>query len=182
MLFLSPRYRLHGSAVVRELIDAGHQVLGPPLGCGSQIPCRSAGADVHRGSLEISKAFAAAQRCRWSGPHRFYSTTSQHMDLPPEADRRAVETLGGALTGSNRPLIVTSGTCSLNARARSQQNGCAQSNFPRKGGGGCLALVAQGVRHIGTAASSIPSTATVITAVPTIIGIGARQRCFSVCG
>ena len=64
-----------------------------------------------------------------------------------EADRRAIETLGGALVGSDRPLIVTSGTLVVNRQGSlATEDDAPISTFPRKSEDAGLALASQGVR------------------------------------
>jgi nucleoside-diphosphate-sugar epimerase len=110
-----------GSAVVRELIDAGHHVVGLARSDKSAAALTAAGAEVHRGALEdldgvhagaaaadgvIHAAFSAVRRGGNVGPETDYAAACQ-------AERRAVETIGEALAGSDRPFVITSGTAGL---------------------------------------------------------------------
>ena len=99
-----------GSAVVPELIAAGHQVLGLCRSPDKAAPLIAAGAEVHPGSLEDKDSLkAGAAQCHGVIHLAFnhdVSTFAQNC----EDDRQVVEALGLALTGSGKPLVVTSGT------------------------------------------------------------------------
>ncbi|MFD1678236.1 SDR family oxidoreductase [Alicyclobacillus fodiniaquatilis] len=104
-----------GSAVVRELLDAGHQVVGLARSDKSAAAISAAGAEVHRGDLDnfdsLRNGVSAADGVIHLAFNNISATTS-FVDAV-EADRRAIETMGEALAGSNRPFVITSGTALL---------------------------------------------------------------------
>jgi nucleoside-diphosphate-sugar epimerase len=114
-VFLTGATGFIGSAIIPELINAGHQVLGltrSDVGAQSLI---AAGAEVHRGSLEEPESLrsGAAQsdgviHCAFD--HSAFGSHFSKFAAVCEKDRRAIEALGDALTGSDRPLVITSGT------------------------------------------------------------------------
>lgn len=103
-----------GSAVVKELISGGHQVLGLARSPEKATTLASVGAAVHLGSLENLEDLArAAAQCD-GVIHLAFDHDFSKFVANCEDDRRVIKALGSALAGSSRPLIVTSGTAIAN--------------------------------------------------------------------
>ena len=102
-----------GSAVVRELLMAGHQVLGLARSDAAAEALTQMGAEMHRGQLaDIESLVAGARACDGVAHLAFIHDFSRY-EASVEVDRKAVEAMAGALEGSGKPLIVTSGTTLL---------------------------------------------------------------------
>ena len=101
-----------GSAIVRELQMAGHEVLGLARNDEAAHRLARSGVEVHRGDLSDVEGLAAGARACDGVVHTaFIHDWSRSITDRAEVDRRAVEAMAGALEeGSNRPLVVTSGT------------------------------------------------------------------------
>jgi nucleoside-diphosphate-sugar epimerase len=105
-----------GSAVVPELLQAGHQVVGLARSDSSATALTAAGADVRRGDLDdldgLGEAAAAADGVINLA---FKHESMRSGDFPGAvaADLRAIEAIGAALEGSDKPFVSTSGTLML---------------------------------------------------------------------
>jgi nucleoside-diphosphate-sugar epimerase len=149
-----------GSAVVPELLGAGHEVIGLARSDASADALTAAGADVHRGDLDDLDALRDAAATSDGVIHLAFKhelAFSGGFQAAAEADRRAVETLGEALAGSDRPLLIASGILGLApGRVVSEQDGHGSHAAVAAFGGGpqarwetaelTLSLASRGVR------------------------------------
>jgi nucleoside-diphosphate-sugar epimerase len=103
-----------GSPVVAELLGAGHQVLGLTRSEAGAKLLAAAGAEVHRGSLEDLESLRTGAAAADGVIHLAFNHDFSNWAANCEADRRVIEAIGSALAGSNRPLVVTSGTGLVN--------------------------------------------------------------------
>jgi len=136
-----------GSAIVRELIRAGHQVLGLARSDEAAKSLLAAGADVHRGSLEVLESLRSGAAVADGVIHTAFIHDFANYGPAAEADRRAIETLGSALAASDHPLIITSGTLLAQRQGPlATEEDAHDPNFPRKSEDAALALARRGVR------------------------------------
>ncbi|MCP9750181.1 SDR family oxidoreductase [Ferruginibacter sp. HRS2-29] len=102
-----------GSAVVKELLDAGHQVVGLARSEASADALKAAGADVHYGSLEDTVSLTAGAANSDGVIHTGFIHDFSNYVAACETDRKAIAALAAGLAHSGKPLVVTSGTALL---------------------------------------------------------------------
>ncbi|RYY55991.1 MAG: SDR family oxidoreductase, partial [Chitinophagaceae bacterium] len=99
-----------GTAIVQELISAGHQVLGLARSEASAKKLIDAGAAVQRGDLEDLDSLRAGAAAADALIHAGFIHDFTRFAEVCQVDKTAIETMGQVLAGSDRPLIVTSGS------------------------------------------------------------------------
>ena len=97
-----------GSAIVQELINAGHQVVGLARSEQSAQNLLTAGAEVHLGNLEDLESLKSAASDSDAVIHAGFIHDFSRFPEACETDRKVIETMGSVLAGTNRPFIITS--------------------------------------------------------------------------
>jgi nucleoside-diphosphate-sugar epimerase len=138
-----------GSAVVPELLGAGHQVLGLARSDDSAAAIAAAGAGVLRGDLDDLDAVRAGADGSDGVIHLAFIHDFSDFEASVTADRRAIETMGSALEGSGKPLVIASGTPALPGHVATERDESAPGS-PVAGrmenARAALGMAARGVR------------------------------------
>ncbi|MDQ2787052.1 MAG: NAD-dependent epimerase/dehydratase family protein, partial [Chloroflexota bacterium] len=162
-----------GSAVIPELIGAGHQVVGLARSDASADALTAAGAAVHRGTLDDLAGLRSAAAASDGVIHlafRHDIAFSGDFQGAADADRRAIETVGEALAGSDRPFVIASGVLGLApGRVATERDG--RSSDAAVGSlGGAEARLANAQMTLSLASRGVRSS--VVRLAPTVHGEG----------
>lgn len=152
-----------GSAVVRDLMAAGHEVLGLARSEPGAAALAAAGAEVLRGSLDDLDSLRAGAARSDGVIHTAFNHDFSKFAENCEQERRAIDAIGTALEGSDRPLIVSSGVALLapgRVTTEDDPPHAPIAAFPRTPEASAAALAARGVR------------VTTVRLAPTVHGLG----------
>lgn len=120
-----------GSAVVKELLDAGHQVIGLVRSDAGAKALAATGAAVHRGDVQDLASLRSGAAAADAVIHTAFIHDFSKFKESCEIDRLAITALGDACAGSSRPLIVTSGTGLLPPGRATEDDVPASGGLPR---------------------------------------------------
>ena len=136
-----------GSAIVPELRRAGYQILGLARSEESAKALNAAGAEVHRGELEDLDSLRRGATLSDGVIHAAFDHDFSRFAETSEIDRRAIEALGEALAGSDKPLIATAGLPPTPGHTTTEDDVPSGSDAtPRVSEETALSLIARGVR------------------------------------
>ncbi|RAO77523.1 3-beta hydroxysteroid dehydrogenase [Dyella jiangningensis] len=137
-----------GSAVVDELLRAGHAVLGLARTDAAAAALQAAGAEVHRGSLEDADSLRAGVEGVDGVIHTAFNHDFSRFAENARTESRAIDALGQALRGSARPLVVTSGFAVLASGpvcVETDEPIPASDHYPRASEATAMKYVVEGV-------------------------------------
>ncbi|MCM3629441.1 SDR family oxidoreductase [Paenibacillus glycanilyticus] len=149
-----------GSAVVQELLAAGHEVVGLARTDKAAEDLEAKGADVHRGSLDDLDSLREGASAADGVIHLAFNHDFSNFAAAAETDRMAIEAMGSALEGSGKPFVGTSGTLMLPSGRLGTEEDAPTPATPRRSEEAAMKLVNQGVR------------ASVVRLAPSVHGLG----------
>ena len=147
-IFITGATGFIGTAIVQDLLAHGHQVVGLARSDASAAALTAAGAGVLRGALEDPDSLKRGAAEADGVIHAAFNHDFTDYLHNTQADGRAIETLGAALEGSDRPLLVTSGMLVTPGRVVTEDDAMGEeaAKFPRVSEPNAMALAARGVR------------------------------------
>jgi nucleoside-diphosphate-sugar epimerase len=166
-----------GSAVVQELLGAGHEVLGLARSDAGAAALAAAGVEVHRGSLEDLDSLRSGAAATDGVIHTAFNHDFSKFAENCEAERRAIEALGDGLEGSGKAVVITSGVGLVAPGRLATEDDAAIPDpaFPRHVEEAANRLIARGIRASLVRLSPSVHGAGDHGFVPILIGI-AREK------
>ena len=147
-----------GSAVVPELIGAGHQVLGLARSSDSAAAIAAAGAEVLRGDLDDLDALRAGAASSDGVIHLAFIHDFTRFEDSVSADLRAIETMGARLEGSGKPLVIASGTPAAPGRVTTERDEIAPGSPVAGRAANARAALGMAARGVRSSVIGLPRT------------------------
>jgi nucleoside-diphosphate-sugar epimerase len=147
-----------GSAVVPELIGAGHQVLGLARSDSSAAAIAAAGAEALRGDLDDLDTLRAGAASSDGVIHLAFIHDFTQFEASVSADARAIETMGAVLEGSGKPLVIASGTPAVPGRVATERDEPAPDSPAADRGANAQAAVGMAARGVRSSVVRLPRT------------------------
>lgn len=135
-----------GSAIVRDLMAAGHKVVGLVRSDSGAAALIAAGAEVRRGTLDDLEGLRAGAAASDGVIHTAFIHDFSKFQENCAIDERAIAALGSGLDGTTKPLLVTSGLALLAQGRLATEADAPAPHFPRLSEAAANALAARGVR------------------------------------
>ena len=162
-VFLTGATGFVGSALVPELINAGHHVVALSRSHAGAEALNHAGAEVFRGDVNDLDCLRTAAGAADGVIHAAFNHDFSNLKQNSEDDRKVIETLGAVLAGSHRPLVITSGTGLTRSKAGGPavetDDHVASAEFPRAASEEAAdALIAKGGRVMVMRLSQVHDT------------------------
>jgi nucleoside-diphosphate-sugar epimerase len=147
-----------GSAVMPELIGAGHQVLGLARSDASATAIAGTGAAVLRGDLKDLDILGAGAAMSDGIIHLAFIHDFRRFEDSVSADARAIETMGAALEGSGKPLVIASGTPAVPGRVATERDGTAPGSTMAGRAANAETAVGMAARGVRSSVLRLPRT------------------------
>jgi nucleoside-diphosphate-sugar epimerase len=147
-----------GSATVPELIGAGHQVLGLARSDAAAAAIAAAGAEVLRGDLDTLDSLRAGAASCDGVIHLAFIHDFSDFAASVSADRRAIETMGAALEGSGKPMVIASGTPAVPGRVATERDQTAPGSPVADRAANAQAVLDMAARGVRSSVVGLPRT------------------------
>ena len=147
-----------GSAVIPELLGAGHEVIGLARSDSSAAAVAGMGAEVLRGDLNDLDTLRAGAASSDGVIHLAFIHDFSDFEASVTADRRAIDAMGAALEGSGKPLVIASGTPQVPGRVATERDEQSAASAVAGRAANARATLDLGARGVRSSVVGLPRT------------------------